>query len=141
MNTTQAVKMAFKSIMGSKLRSFLTMLGIIIGVSAVIALVSLGQGATSQVTAQVRSLGSNLLTVNITGRGAKTTLDYKDVIKLSEKSGIEALSPIISGNIKVKSGMKNVDVSIEGTNSAYETVRGFHVQEGRFLLPIDLEYR
>jgi putative ABC transport system permease protein len=84
MNFTQGIKMALNSIFSNKLRSFLTMLGIIIGVSAVISLVSLGQGATNQVTEQVQSLGSNLLTVNIMGRGTQTSLEYEEVEQWTE---------------------------------------------------------
>ncbi len=141
MNITQGIKMAMSSILTNKLRAFLTMLGIIIGVSAVITLVSLGQGSTKQVTEQVQGLGSNLITVTITGRGSQTSLDYEDVMKLNEKSAIEAVAPVISQNVTVKHGNKNEDVSVEGTNAEYESVRDFHVQTGRFLLPIDVEYR
>jgi putative ABC transport system permease protein len=140
LNITQGVKMALNSILANKLRSFLTMLGIIIGVSAVITLISLGQGATNQVTEQVQSLGSNLLTVNIMGRGTQTSLDYEEAMDFSEKPGIQAVAPVISGIVKAKYGNKNVDVSLEGINPDYEYVRDFHVQEGRFLLPIDIEY-
>lgn len=141
MNIIQGIKMAMSSILTNKLRSFLTMLGIIIGVAAVITLVSLGQGSTKQVTEQVQGLGSNLITVTIMGRGAETSLDYEEAMKWNEKSGIEAVSPVISQNATVKYGNNNVEVSIEGTNSEYESVRDFHVQNGRFLLPIDIEYR
>ena len=141
MNITQGIKMAMSSILTNKLRSFLTMLGIIIGVAAVITLVSLGQGSTKQVTEQVQGLGSNLITVTIMGRGAETSLDYEEAMKWNEKSGIEAVSPVISQNATVKYGNNNVEVSVEGTNTEYESVRDFHVQNGRFLLPIDIEYR
>jgi putative ABC transport system permease protein len=80
MDILQTVKIAFRGILDNKLRSFLTMLGIIIGVTSVIALVSIGQGATAKVTEQIQSLGSNLLTVNIMGRGANTTLRYDEAI-------------------------------------------------------------
>lgn len=141
MNISQGMKMALSSILTNKLRAFLTMLGIIIGVAAVIALVSLGQGSTKQVTEQVQGLGSNLLTVTITGRGTQTTLDYQETLKFKQKSEIEGVAPVISSNQTVKAGNKNTEVSVEGTTSEYETVRNFHVQEGRFLLPIDEEYR
>lgn len=61
----QAIKMSLKSIIDNKLRSFLTMLGIVIGVMSVIGLVSLGQGATEGVTSQIKSMGSNLIMVSI----------------------------------------------------------------------------
>lgn len=69
MNIYQSIKMAFKSVAGNKTRSFLTMLGIIIGVSSVITLVSVGQGTASSITKQLQGLGTDLLTVNIMGRG------------------------------------------------------------------------
>ncbi|MDP4104131.1 MAG: ABC transporter permease, partial [Bacillota bacterium] len=60
----QSIKMAMRSIKGNKLRSVLTMLGIIIGVSSVIVLVSIAQGSTSNVTSQINNLGTNLITIN-----------------------------------------------------------------------------
>jgi len=142
MELTQGIKMAWKSISTNKMRSILTMLGIIIGVSAVIALVSIGQGATSQVTKQVESLGTNLLVVNITtGRGTKTTLSYEEALAFGQKDGVQGVSPVINGQVKAKNGTKNTDVSVEGITPDYESVRSFHVQSGRFLLSMDVDYR
>lgn len=137
----QSMKMAFKSILSSKIKAFLTMLGIIIGVSSVIALVSVGQGTTSQITESLSSLGTNQLTVNIMGRGATTSLTYGEALALDEIEGVENVSPVISGNVTAKNGTENVTVSVEGITPAYEAVQDFHVQSGRFLLEIDTEYR
>lgn len=137
----QSMKMAFKSILSSKIRAFLTMLGIIIGVSSVIALVSVGQGTTSQITESLSSLGTNQLTVNIMGRGATTSLTYEEALALGEIEGVENVSPVITGNVTAKNGTENVSVSVEGITPAYEEVQDFHVQAGRFLLEIDTEYR
>ncbi|AIQ57267.1 ABC transporter permease [Paenibacillus borealis] len=137
----QSMKMAFKSILSSKIRAFLTMLGIIIGVSSVIALVSVGQGTTSQITESLSSLGTNQLTVNIMGRGATTSLTYEEALALGEIEGVENVSPVITGNVTAKNGTENVSVSVEGITPAYEEVQDFHVQSGRFLLEIDTEYR
>ncbi|WP_042201994.1 ABC transporter permease [Paenibacillus camerounensis] len=137
----QSMKMALKSILSSKVRAFLTMLGIIIGVSSVIALVSVGQGTTSQITESLSSLGTNQLTVNITGRGATTSLTYEEALALGEIEGVKNVSPVISGNVTAKHGTENVSVSVEGITPAYEDVQNFHVQSGRFLLDIDTEYR
>lgn len=137
----QSMKMALKSILSSKIRAFLTMLGIIIGVSSVIALVSVGQGTTSQITESLSSLGTNQLTVNIMGRGATTSLTYDEALALGEIEGVENVSPVISGNVTAKNGTENVSVSLEGIIPAYEDVQDFHVQSGRFLLDIDTEYR
>ena len=141
MNLLREIKMALKNLATNKLRAFLTMLGIIIGVSAVILLVALSQGATKQVTEQVQGLGSNLLTVTITGRGTQTTLDYKKVMSFAEIPEIGAIAPVVSGNVNAGNGSRHVSVNIEGTNPEYEIVRQHKVQAGRFLLPLDLEYR
>lgn len=137
----QSMKMAIKSILSSKVRAFLTMLGIIIGVSSVIALVSVGQGTTSQITESLSSLGTNQLTVSIMGRGATTSLTYEEALALGEIEGVENVSPVISGNVTAKHGTENVSVSVEGITPAYEDVQNFHVQSGRFLLDIDTKYR
>ncbi|WP_019912355.1 ABC transporter permease [Paenibacillus sp. HW567] len=137
----QSMNMAIKSILSSKIRAFLTMLGIIIGVSSVIALVSIGQGTTSQITESLNSLGTNQLTVNIMGRGATTSLTYEEALALGDIEGVDGVSPVISGNVTAKNGTENTTVSIEGITPAYEDVQDFHVQSGRFLLDIDTEYR
>ncbi len=141
MNISQGFKMAWKSIGSNKLRSFLTMLGIIIGVGSVIGLVSLGQGSTAAIKSQVESLGTNLLTLNIFGRGTTTYLTYQDAMALAEKDGVEAVSPVVSSSVTAKNGTENESVSLEGITPEYETVRDYHVQRGRFLLPIDVNYR
>lgn len=141
MNLFQGVKMAWKSISMNKMRSFLTMLGIIIGVFAVIALVALGSGATNRISEEMQKLGTNLLSINITGRGAKASLSLSEVQAFTDIAHVQAVSPTLSGRVKAKNGSANSDVSIEGVTSDYETVRDYHVQEGRFLLPIDVDYR
>lgn len=141
MKLFQSMRMALKSILSNKVRAFLTMLGIIIGVSSVIILVSVGQGTTSQITEQLNGLGTNQLTVNITGRGATTSLTYEEALALGEIDGVDGVAPIISGNVTAKNKTENVSVSVEGITPSYETVKDYHVQEGRFLLDIDTEYR
>jgi putative ABC transport system permease protein len=140
MNMAQGLKMAFKSILSNKLRSLLTMLGIIIGVTAVIALVSLGQGATKSVTAQVQSLGTNLLTVNILGRGSTNTLTVKEADTLGNIQGIQYLAPASTNDASVKYSTKSVDLSVVGTNSQYADVREYKIASGRFLSQIDLDF-
>ncbi|UVI28879.1 ABC transporter permease [Paenibacillus spongiae] len=140
MNVGQALKMAVKSILGNKMRSLLTMLGIIIGVTAVISLVSLGQGATKAVTDQVASLGTNLLTVNITGRGATTTITYQEAEELTDKGGVEYAAPANTQNGNVKFGTASVSVSVIGTTPDYIDVRDYQIAAGRFVSQIDLDY-
>ncbi|MBE3553875.1 MAG: ABC transporter permease [Thermicanus sp.] len=141
MSYGQAIKIALKNIYGNKFRSFLTMLGIIIGVAAVIALVSIGQGATKNVTDQIQGLGSNLISVNIIGRGSQTTLKYDEAMKFANLSDVTGVSPVITGNVTAKNGVKSVDVNLEGTNPDYENIRQTHVRSGRFIMPLDLENR
>jgi len=137
----QSMRMALKSINSSKIRAFLTMLGIIIGVSSVIILVSVGQGTTSQITEQLNGLGTNQLTINITGRGATTSLTYEEALALGSIEGVQDVAPVISGNVTAKHNTDNVSVAVEGITPSYEDVKDFHVQSGRFLLDIDTEYR
>ncbi|NBD23797.1 ABC transporter permease [Paenibacillus glycinis] len=140
MNVSQAFKMAAKSILANKMRSLLTMLGIIIGVAAVIALVGVGQGTTKQVTDQVQSLGTNLLTVSITGRGSKTTLDYKEAEDITNTSDIEFAAPYNQSNATVKNGSESTSVSVVGSTADYLDVKDYSVAEGRFVAQIDLDY-
>ncbi|QMV44639.1 ABC transporter permease [Cohnella cholangitidis] len=140
MNFLQAVRMAIKSILSNKLRSLLTMLGIIIGVTAVIALVALGQGATKSVTEQVQSLGTNLLTVNILGRGSANTLKASDAVAIADKvDGIKYIAPASTQSTSVKYGTTSVTVSVVGTNADYALVKDYKVDSGRFLAQIDLD--
>jgi putative ABC transport system permease protein len=140
MNASQAFKMAFKSILANKMRSLLTMLGIIIGVTAVIALVAIGQGTTKSVTDQVQSLGTNLLTVNITGRGSQTTLDYKDAEAITNLSDIEYSAPVNQQNGYVKTTGDAISVSVVGTTADYMDVKQYSLAAGRFIGQIDLDF-
>lgn len=142
MNFLQAFKMALKSIWSNKLRSLLTMLGIIIGVTAVIALVALGQGATKSVTDQVQGLGTNLLTVNIIGRGSSSTLTESEAVGLSDGvDGVQYIAPASTQNASVKEGTKSVSVNVVGTNADYLDVREYKLASGRFLSQIDVDVR
>lgn len=137
----QSIRMALMSITGNKVRSFLTMLGIIIGVSSVILLVSVGQGVTGQISGQLSDLGTNQIAVMITGRGAVNSLEYDEVMAYAKLPGVDLVSPSISSNITAKYRTKNKSVPLEGVTPSYEQVKDFHVQSGRFLLDIDNQYR
>ena len=135
----QSIKMALRSIKSNKLRAILTMLGIIIGVSSVIVLVSIAQGSTQNVTNQINSLGTNLLTINTFGTELSLTEDKID--KLSKLNGVQAVSPVVSGRVSVKKDRTSSQISLTGTNAAYENVRNTQVSEGRFLTDLDIESR
>jgi len=135
------VKLAIAGIRSNKMRSFLTMLGVIIGVAAVIVLVSIGQGATKSVTDSIQSMGSNLVTVNIRTNETSATMTYDEVMKWKEETGVKGIAPVINGSVSVKYGNKKWDTSLEGVNDEYQDVRNNYVQSGRFILPTDLTFR
>ncbi|WP_430534415.1 ABC transporter permease [Listeria rocourtiae] len=136
----QSMKMAWKQLKTSKMRSFLTMLGIIIGVSSVILLVSLGKGVTDQVNSQMGDLGSNLVTVMNTSTNPNDKFTYDDVLKYKNIDGVKSVSPELSGQVKATFDYKSKDLKLIGTNEQYKDARGLKLDNGRFLLPIDVEY-
>nr|WP_081591164.1 ABC transporter permease [Bacillus sp. AP8] len=127
--------MALKSIRGNKARAFLTMLGIIIGVASVIVMVAIGQGSTKEVQNQIGSLGTNLLTVNVTGSDVSFKED--DVKQLEEVRGVKNIAPTVSSRVTVKKEQTNAQVSMIGTTSSYLDVRDLQLQSGRFLADLD----
>lgn len=141
MNLVESLKIAWQSLLGNRLRSALTMLGVIIGVGAVIALVSIGQGASQQITSQIQQLGSNVITVIPRGNTiARLTLD--DVKGLIER--IPTLSraiPSLARNMTVKWQNKTYDTSIEGTAEGYPELRSFPIGAGRFISQGDVDGR
>ena len=135
--------MALKSIAGNKVRAALTMLGIIIGVSAVITMVTLVEGSTKQITDRLESMGTNMISVMIPGRGSNRTVSTKELTAFAQQNSdiIEGVAPNISGNVTVKAGDKNTTTSLIGTNPIYETVRNTPVQSGRFISDLDVDGR
>ena len=140
MKFTQAIKMALSSVVANKMRSFLTMLGIIIGILSVIILIGIGQGTKQKVADQIQGLGTNLITVSITGNRDRKITDA-ELADLKTKPGIKDIAPIITGNVTVKAGNKNTSTSVEATIPTYTEIRQVSVQSGRFINQNDLDYR
>ncbi|MBO6039573.1 MAG: ABC transporter permease, partial [Oscillospiraceae bacterium] len=134
-----SLKMALRSIGANKLRAVLTMLGIIIGVMALVVLVSLVRSATDTVTSEVSSLGSSLLTVSVTDdKGKPVRLeDFQEWID-SEPS-IAAVSPYATDNVTGKYALKSAFFTVYGTTPDYLTINGEQLVQGRFLKNTDLE--
>ena len=113
MNFTQSFKLAIKSLMLSKMRALLTMLGIIIGVAAVIIITSLGNGMQNYMNAQFEQLGSNLIQVMVYGRGEGGTRDVstEDMYALVEKypQYLSGVTPYVSATAKVRQGTEDFD--------------------------------
>ena len=142
MGFLQAYKMALKSIVGNKVRSFLTMLGVIIGVGSVIVAVAFAQGATKSITDSIQSMGTNLIQISITGRNSNRNLSYEALKELADEnsSGISYIAPQINGNATVKVGNKSRSTTLNGTSPEYEHIKNMHVQSGRYLLSFDMDY-
>jgi len=143
MSFFQAYKMAIKSIMANKGRSFLTMLGVIIGVASVISAVAFAQGSTKNITDSIQKLGTNLIQITITGRNSNRDMSYEDLKNFAAENSelISAIAPQSSTNARVKYGSKNINTTIIATSPEYENIRNVHVTQGRFILDFDLEYR
>ena len=142
MDLKMLIKISIDSIVANKLRSFLTMLGVIIGVSAVIILVSIGQGATSSVTKSIESMGSNLVTVRIMGRGATTTINYNEAKAFAKLDGVALSAPVASGSVTIKYGDNKMEsVSLMGVDSDYKTVKNRTIQGGRDIISLDVDRR
>ena len=137
----QSFKMALKSILGNKMRSFLTILGVIIGVVAIVVLVAIGQGANSSVVSRIEGMGTNLISVNIRARWQNPiTLD--DLKNLAKNDSISYVAPTVNVSGTVKAGVTTYDDgSIQGTVPGYEQIRSWKVRLGRFLKQPDIDNR
>ena len=99
----QSFKMAVKAIAGNKMRSFLTILGVVIGVVAIVVLVSIGQGANSSVVESIEGMGTNLITANINAR-RMNPIDLDSLNELAQNEAISYVAPISSVSGTVKAG-------------------------------------
>src|SRR5450631_1719096 len=141
MNFINLIRIAFKALMRNKLRAFLTMLGVIIGVAAVIAMVAIGQGSKLSIQTQLSGMGSNMIIIrpnsNVTG-GARLdatsvqTLTLNDVVALQKKANyLSAVSPSATARGQVIYGNNNWSTSIQGVNTIYlDTIRQWPLASG-----------
>lgn len=150
MQLTENLTIALRSLAVNKLRSVLTMLGIIIGVGAVIALISVGQGFEAYINEQFAGLGTNLLFVapgSMDGgssarsnRNAQplTMADAEALRDVFRVPDVQAVAPLYSGGALVVRGKKDMYSSIDGVTPEYQSVRNFNVLEGEFITPEDV---
>lgn len=141
MSFIQSFKLAIKSIMASKLRSLLTMLGIIIGVAAVILIVGLGNGMEIYMKDSFASMGTNILTVNIFGRGSSRTVGVEDIYAFVEqnKEYFESVSPTINTNAKLKIGSETLlSTSLMGIGEDYMNMKKLELESGRYIQYVDV---
>ena len=145
MTLKDTLEETYAALSANKARSSLTILGIVIGISSVIALVSVGQGASASISASVNALGSNLLEVlpgatrNIgagvsAGRGTAKTLTQGDADAiLSGISNVQAVSDEVSGNYQVVANGNNTRVNVDGVSESYPSIRNLQIDQGSFI--------
>ena len=143
--------MALTSLYANKMRSLLTMLGIIIGVGAVIALVSVGMGVRSNVTSSIASLGSNMLIVSpgssnrggVRGAaGSMQTLKYDDAKAIKDKiKNIDYVSPSVSSSYQIVYGNNNWKTSVQGVTPEFMSIRSLTIGYGSFVSTDDMNKR
>ena len=147
----ESVKMAIDGMITNKMRTFLTLLGIIIGVGAVIAMISLGMGVKAQIKENISSLGSNLLIISPGGRtssgarlasGTGVRLTYDDAKAIEKNvSGIEYVAPSVSSSYQLVVGNQNWTTNVEGTTPNVIDIRSFKVEDGRMFTDKDMDSR
>ncbi len=133
------VKVALYSLLANKLRSFLAVLGVIIGVGAVIAMLAIAAGAQSQVLSTISAMGTNLLVVRpgqmgsggvLTGTRQNLTVEDAQAI-LAEIPGVSRVSPAVQGRCQLKYMEKNTGTTVQGVGVPYLPIRNFEVEKGR----------
>jgi putative ABC transport system permease protein len=151
MNFGDAFRTALRSMRTSKLRTALTMLGIVIGVAAVIGVMSIGQGATANITNQLEAIGTNMITIRpgatqqagvTSARGAAQTLTYEDALAVADPQNVPdamAVAPLLQRSAQVVAGSTNESVSVLGTNADYLTVGNLQLSDGQFITQDNLD--
>ncbi|HEX5833707.1 MAG TPA: ABC transporter permease [Pyrinomonadaceae bacterium] len=150
MTLLMIIRVAFRALVRNKMRAALTMLGIIIGVSAVIAMVSIGQGASASVQAQIESIGTNLLFVSAgaqnvggvrsgTGDSGTNTLTVEDLDAIRrEVPSVSMVTPAINARSQLVAGNMNWNTSVQGVSEQYPDIRKWSVQDGAFFTDTDV---
>lgn len=150
LEVVETISLAWSSLLSNKLRSALTMLGVIIGIAAVIAMTAIGRGAQEQTTQQLQSLGSNLLFVQngaanfgspaSSGAGSATTLTWEDARAIAATcSAVAEVAPSLTARAQVVWAEANTNTFVLGTAPAYVKVRDFLPLTGRFFNQIELD--
>jgi putative ABC transport system permease protein len=137
----QSFLTALKNILTSKVRSVLTMLGIIIGVSGVMVIVGMGNGMEKYMKDGFKSLGTDLLTVNIVGTGASRKVDIEDMYRLAADNPayLKDVSPVVRVGGSVKIGSSTLEeTSVSGVGESYAAMRKYELSGGRFLRYADI---
>ena len=140
---------ALASVVAHKLRSFLTVLGIIIGVASVIALLAIGQGAQNQIISSIESLGANLVQISpgfsmgaggVRGGGSTQTLTLEDAAAIEEQvPHVINVAPVLQSSAQLVAGSENTQASVVGTTSAYRLTYNLEIEYGAFFSEYDYD--
>ena len=143
MRITESFSLALKNIASSKVRTLLTMLGIIIGVAAVIVIVGLGSGLEHYIADSFSSMGTNTLTVTVQARGATRTMEVEDMYEIvaGHPGQLELCSPTVSMMGGVKIGTETTSISVSGVSEDYNSIYGYTISQGRGLQYSDIATR
>lgn len=136
----ESVSMSVANIMKNRLRSFLTILGIMIGVTAVIALVTTVSGVSNSISDSFTSMGAGSMTVSITGTDLKSGLDSEDMEEITQLDYVEGVTPSVSLSARVsRNGVNETGVSVSGKNDYYFENDESVIERGRAINPLDIE--
>ena len=143
MRISESFSLALKNIASSKVRTLLTMLGIIIGVAAVIVIVGLGSGLEHYIADSFSSMGTNTLTVTVQARGATRTMEVEDMYEIvaGHPGQLELCSPTVSMMGGVKIGSETTSISVSGVSEDYNSIYGYTISQGRGLQYSDIATR
>jgi putative ABC transport system permease protein len=140
MNLGQAIIEALESVAGNKLRSILTILGIVIGVGAVIAMLAVGTGAQNTITGSISGIGSNLLfvfrgnqTTEVTRVEPLTLEDAQALLDQFQAPSVDKVAPVVNGDVKITYAGQSASTSLMGVTPSYADVRNYAVTEGEFI--------
>jgi putative ABC transport system permease protein len=149
MNLLEIFHAAFKSLAANKLRSGLTMLGVIIGVAAVVSMVSIIEGGSQRIMKAIQRLGTNILFVSPKELkedelrkfgGRSKGIKYEDAIAVAkEVPHVMEVTPVVTMTVKAKYGEKDFDGTVTGTTPNYQGVRNFYAERGRFVNQADID--
>ena len=134
----QSIKMAMDSILANKMRSFLTMLGMIIGVMSLVVLVSIVNGATKNVTDSIASIGTNLLAVTIKD-DKDNPLSLEEVEELEDLDSVKYVAAFTSENTTAKFERNSESITLYGTTGSYYDIKGLTLDSGRFIKNADVD--
>ncbi|TDG00813.1 ABC transporter permease [Paenibacillus piri] len=141
MRMTELLQMALKTVGANWMRTLLTMLGVIIGVSSVVTLVAIGKGTSAQIAQQYENMGTNLLVINVLNQGRATQLEYNDIKMFEQFPEIAAIAPTVSSSLNIKYDTTQESYNVLGSDNRYMTILKASLSEGRFITEADLDLR